>query len=302
LDSEKIYNYFHSNFELSNSSNGWYRMNNPMSRRSIEKDDKCMGINFTYQRVKCHRTGYKSSIVDFLRILTNKTYREIKKSLESYEKLEFKISKIHIHDNTLAVNLPDNFYLLNERVPLQERALSYLVEDRKLDYDLLISRSIGFCNKGKFFGRIIIPFMNPTLQYYTGRSFIGSEPKYDNPRKEDVGIGKSEIFYNEEQLKQNEAILVEGAIDALTCGELGIASSGWSLSDTQISKIIKSPLKDLYVIPDKGFFNKAVTTGRLFLDHKNVYITNLDKADGNDVNQIGINDIKFKKLGWTTTY
>lgn len=274
-----------------------------MSSRSMAVGDKCMGVNFTFKRIKCHRTGYKSSIVDFLRIITNNTYSDLKTTIEDYKETEHRISKINIASNK-AVQLPENFYLLTEQVPLQERACSYL-ESRNLDMEFLNRRSIGFCNAGDYFGRIIIPFMNPNLCYYIGRSFVGSSLKHKNPKKEDIGVGKSEVFYNEERLKSKEGVLVEGAIDALSCGEIGFASLGWDLSTTQVSKIITSNLEHILIIPDKGFFEKAKVTGRKFLDYMKVSIANLDNLGDEhqtDVNDIGIDNIKFKRLGWSGVY
>lgn len=295
MNKQKLYNYFQSSFDLVPSTQGWYRLNNPFE----VKKGMTMAVNFGFNRIICHRTGYKSSITDFLRILTNKDSREIFSMIEKYTEVEFKIT-IPLNYSKATVKLPDNFYLFDEEATLQKRASSYLM-NRNLDIDLLRERSIGFCNDGDWFGRIIIPFMNPTLQYYIGRDFIGQNPKYKNPKKEDVGIGKSEIFYNEEALRGDKVYLCEGVFDALTCGEKGIASLGWKLSATQFSKLCHSPC-DIYIVPDKGFFQKALITAKELLVDNDVFITNLDNQSFGDINEIGsIENLKFKQVKWTTT-
>lgn len=293
MNQEKLFNYFKSNFELRESTQGWYRMDNPME----VKKGMTMGVNFGFNRIVCHRTGYKSSIKDFIRLITNKNSSEITQMIEKYSEIRFKIT-IPLNHQKTSISLPDHFFLLDENAQLQKRALSYL-ESRKIDLDFMKDRSIGFCNKGDYFGRIIIPFMNPQLQYFVGRSFLGDSLKYRNPKKEDVGVGKSEIFYNEEALQSDRIYLCEGVFDALSCGEKGVASLGWSLSFVQLSKL-RSCKADIYIVPDKGFYQKALITAKDLLP-KNVYITNLDHIQGNDINDIGsIENLKFKKVSWTT--
>lgn len=294
MNLEKLYNYFKSNFDLNESTNGWYRLNNPFDN----KGGFSMGVNFSVNRIICHRTGYKSSIIDFLRILHNKNYREIYDIVDKYTEVNFNVTIPIIHKTT-TVSLPESFYLFDEDALLSSRASLYL-KSRNIDLGLLRERSIGFCNSGSWFGRIIIPFMNPNLQYYVGRDFIGQKPKYKNPKTEDVGIGKSSLFYNEQALDYSKVFLVEGIFDALTCGEFGIASLGWNLSQTQRFKLLSSNAI-IHIIPDKGFYDKALITAKSLISEKEVFITNLDGIRGNDINDLGsLKGLHFDKVTWTS--
>ena len=293
MDKRKLYNYFRSTFELTESSNGWYRLDNPFEI----KGGKTMAVNFGYGCILCHRSGYKSSIIDFLRIYSDKSYSELYSVVDKYTEVSFRVSRV-VSKSIKSVDLPHHFHLFGEGALLEDRAKTYL-ENRGFHMDLITERSIGFCNDGDWVGRIIIPFMNPTLKYYIGRSFIGHGLKYKNPKKIEVGIGKSELFYNEEALRGDRIYLVEGVFDALTCGDRGVASLGWKLSDYQINAL-KTCNADIYIIPDKGFYGKALITAKTLLP-KNVFITSLDFFDGNDINDLGsIDNLKFKKVSWVT--
>lgn len=292
MNSKKLFNFFQSHFDLRQSSNGWYRLDNPFNA----KKDKSMGVNFTYNRVICHRTHFKSSILDFLRIYTQKDSKDIYQLIEKYTEADFKMS-VQLRTDYTQIKLPEGFYLLNEEVALQDRAIQYL-ESRNYDIQYCMDNSIGFCNKGDFFGRIIIPYMNPILQYYVGRDFIGTKPKYKFPKKEDVGIGKSEIFYNEQALRTGKVYLVEGPFDSLRCGPHGLASSGWDLSKYQLSKLIKSGC-EVFMIPDSGFYKKALITASKLIPNLSVNIVNLDSyPDGTDVDDIGLDNLIFEKVTW----
>lgn len=298
INQGKAYNYLNSAFELRPSSNGWYRMDNPMSSRSMKIRDKCMGINFSLGRVKCHRTGYKSSVSDFLRIITQKDTKELKDLLSNFTEVKFNIT-IPLNYVNKSISLPEDFHLIDEDSMFSDRVKSYLVS-RGIDVEFAKSRSIGYCLKGDFALRIVIPFMNPYLEYYVGRSIVNQTPKYRNPSVDDIGVRKSDVLYNEEALRTDKAYITEGIFDALTCGYQGVATLGWSLSQQQLSKLINAKA-DLYIVPDKGFYAKALITAKKLIDHKTVYITNLDHIQGNDINDLGtLDNLTFKQVSWST--
>ena len=291
-NTKKLHNFFRTNFSLVESSNGWYRFDNPFDH----KGGNSMAVNFDYGRVICHRTAYRSSILQFLKIYTGKSKKVLSEVVESFVEIDHAVAN-SFEVNVSDIVLPEHFYFLDEEVPMQKRALDYML-DRVPDMELLRERSIGFCNDGPWVGQIIFPFMNPQLEYYIGRSFIGSQLKYRNIEKSVCGKGKSELFYNETALLGEKVYLCEGVFDALTCGTDGIAALGWSLSKIQRSKLIESGC-DVYIVPDAGFYEKARILGLSLIDHQNVYIANLDNMGDKDINDIGNVDLlDFKKLNW----
>lgn len=292
------YDYFVKRFDIKKSSNGWYRFYSPFT----EGDSPSMAINFTINRVICHRQNYKSSIIDFIKRVENLTPQQIKETLQNIHTLtNFKDAKKVV--NVDVVKLPDYFYLIGEtKAKLHSVAYRYL-HSRKIDDSLIIERSIGFCNDGEFAGYIVIPFINNRLEYYVTRNFTGSKKRHKNPEVEKVGIGKTEILYNESALENDFIFLVEGVFDALTCGDYGVASLGWSLSVTQISKIINAPVKTIYVIPDPGFYKKALISVYTLLDYKEIWITKDMDRHQCDINKLGsTNDLHFEKVTLTNYY
>jgi len=292
MNRKKTYNFLNRKLRLTKSSNGWYRFDDPDTN-----EHQSMAVNFDLDRVKDFVSGKNTTIFTFLLKYLNLDREEIKSKIDSYEESEY---TYHNHIQTLKSNLtlPDNTYSISTPGILRDRAVSYLT-NRGFDYDYLVSKGLCYCNKGEWFGRIIIPFKNPGLIYYIARSFVGNSLRYKNPKNDEVGVSKSSLFYNESALNNSRVYLTEGVFDALSCGDLGIASLGWSVSPQQYTKLITSKVSEIYIIPDKGFYKKALLLASKLLRYKKVYICNLDYDDrGDDVNEIGLSKLIFNQVTW----
>jgi len=101
----------------------------------------------------------------------------------------------------------------NPRYPVYKEAMNYL-RSRFITDDMIEKYDIGFCDKGDFMGRIIIPSYDHDgqLNYYIARSWNKhSKSKYRNP-----DYPKDEIIFNESRVDWGKDIfLVEGVFDAL---------------------------------------------------------------------------------------
>lgn len=294
MNNKKLFNYFSTKFKLKTSSNGWYRLDSPFGMKK-----GTMAVNFTQNRVVDHKTKEQWNIVKFLELYLGHDSKQIKRTVDTYTE-KFFVEHVEIVSVKKEIKFPDYFVFLSDDHPLKDRAVKYLSE-RNLDIGFLESRGLGFCYDGAWFGRIIIPFMNPFLCYYVGRTWFDDvKPKYRNPQKAEVGIGKSELFYNENALLEKEIYLNEGPIDALSCGELGIASLGWKLSPIQKGKLIESDVEVINIIPDRGYYEKALQLGFELMEHKKVNITNLDTLNtGNDVNEVGFQNLNFFPVNYS---
>ena len=110
--------------------------------------------------------------------------------------------------------LPKEYiYLGSEyKSPQKEKALKYL-KNRRLGSEFIERFKIGFAEKGKYAGRIILPSYdaNGNINFFTTRTFTGQKPKYLNPKVE-----KSDVIYNEHLLSWYSTIyFVEGPFDHL---------------------------------------------------------------------------------------
>ena len=311
INKNKIHSYFRNNFKLTQSTRGWYRFKNPFDLRH---EDESAAINFNTGVVKDHRTGYITNVINFImKYEDNISYLEAKELVNSYNESELDLTFIKEVKRAENVVLPEGFSsILEGNGALGNKARNYL-KDRKFDLEKLDFKGFGYINdrESKFYGYIIIPFKSDgILKYYIGRNFLEDfRPKYRNPEAEHVGVGKSEIFYNEDCINlYDQVFLTEGWADSETIGDNSVASLGWSLSSTQKSKLIKSNCKELIIVPDKGllensnltFYQKALQIGLQFTDYKKVKVVNTEnicKEDEKkkDVNEFGL-DLLLEEL------
>ena len=114
-------------------------------------------------------------------------------------------------------------------------------------------------------------------------------PKYNNPKIDEFGIGKSLILYNADALAiYEEVFLLEGVFNADTLGENGIATGGKNISNYQISLINKAPVKRVIVILDPDAFQNSIRIGLQLSFHKEVKLVTWEGDQ--DVNDLGKNE------------
>ena len=104
------------------------------------------------------------------------------------------------------------------------------------------------------------------------------------------GLGKSFIIYNRDALDiYSSCFICEGAINAATMGERGIAMSGKAVSRYQINLLIKSPCKRFILLLDPDAKEYALDLAFKLQPFKKVKVIFL--PEGKDVN-----DLKKKEV------
>ena len=169
---------------------------------------------------------------------------------------------------------------------------------RKRGFNILSlsMQGIGYCTTGDYAGMIIFPFYkNSKLIYFIGRRFLAmGENKFKNPDVETLGIGKSEIIYNEDALGIYQKIyVVESVINALTIGPNAIAIMGKSISGIQLSKILRSPCKQIVIGLDPDAYSHAIKLAFKLVDTKKCKL--LKFPENKDVNNLGRKWVKDKE-------
>lgn len=304
-DIKKAFTYFRSNFPLKKSTKGWYTydcvfcMDNTGSRK--------MAVNFNTEMTKCWKCGYKHGILQFVMDYEDVRYGRAKEIIHNMGSSDFVLDNLDdfpTNKKLEEVGLPTGYQpLLDGDGILGKRARSYMAA-RGYNLEKLDMKGFGYCNKHDedygldFFGRIIVPFKaNGKLVYYLGRTFMDDELRYKNPPTDTFGVGKGDLLFNEDAIHiYDSCSVVEGWADAITLGDNGISTQGWSLSQTQKSKMLKAPCKEYVFVPDKGFYIEAVKTALDFLEHKKVRVVNTDNIlpqypKKKDANELGLENI-----------
>jgi DNA primase len=155
--------------------------------------------------------------------------------------------------------LPKEFISLVGNHSLSSLAARNYLENRNvLEKDICLWK-IGYCQTGRYANRIVFPSFDVegNLNYFTTRSYIDSERKYDNPSAE-----KKEIIFNELLIDFDKPVdLVEGPFDALIAGDNAIPLLGSFLRpDFKLLKRIVERKTMLYLAldPDAKKKEKAI--------------------------------------------
>lgn len=278
----KLYSYALKTMGLREYRRGWLKGVCP----DCGRHDK-FGFNISQNRTNCFVCGYHPSPIRL--VMENEgleDYNAAKAYLNTYEGrtyLEPVIERIERIDTVL----PEGYKnLMVGEGRLGRTARSY-VYNRGFDVEEMALKGWGYGTKDEYFGYIIIPFYAAgKLIYYNARRFMGSGPKYSNPKIEDFGLGKSLIMYNMDALAIYETIyLVEGAINAETIGDEGVATGGKKISHYQLSMISKSPVENVVILLDPDALDDAIKVGLELAYHKNIKLITL--PEDKDVNDIG---------------
>lgn len=303
-----IYAYFKGSVKgLYHTSNGWYRFDNPFGR----KKDKSSAVNFEFCCVLDWRSGIRMSALEYIMELEG-----LSSITEVFKFLDIEISPVSpplIIETTVSsedYRIPKEFLHIYEgQTIFKEKAQTYLF-DRGFDLDFCIKMGIMYAEEGRYYGRIILPFINQKGLWdtFNARDFLNpsvQEYKYLNPKNGEVPVKLTDTLYNEYCLKTAlKVYITEGVFDSMTFIQKGfdsIAASGWAIGLNRKRILLNSPIKELVVIADRGFYNKTMNQFSFLLNtDKKVKIINMDNEKVKDANEGGL-DLIFE-LEEKTTY
>jgi len=192
--------------------------------------------------------------------------------------------------NTIVLQLPDDYSPLwkQKKSPDYKNALHYLLNTRGISvYDILKYR-IGYCENGKYSGKIIIPSYdcNSQLNYFVSRAYYKSDSqKHKNPdvSKDIIGL---DMMINWSQ----PIILCEGVFDAIAIKRNAIPLFGKIIQPNLQRKIIEQRVKDIYICLDRDALQKAIQIAEKFMNEGlNVYFIELE--DDKDASELGFEKI-----------
>lgn len=158
-------------------------------------------------------------------------------------------------------------------------ALKYL-KKRGFTIDDVYKYNIGYCEEGKYQGRIIIPSYDSEgkINYFIARSYDEECPmnrRYLNP-KSSREIVPFDLYINWEE----PIVLCEGAFDMMAIKRNAIPLMDKVINDGLFKKIMKMHTKKIYIAIDKDAFKLAIECCKTFMDYgKKVFFVPMDDKD-----------------------
>ena len=227
----------------------------------------------------CNAAGRKLAIL-FRKL--NVQREKISKLVNLLDDVEYKPTKTST--DTPVLHLPEGYrplWDLDSTSPEYRNAVYYL-KGRGIDiYDILRYR-IGYCRKGPYSGKIIIPSYdeNASLNYFVARAYYEEDKwKHKNPptSKDIVGF---ELHINWDM----PIVLVEGAFDAIAIKRNAIPLFGKTISNTLKMRIVEKGVKQIYICLDQDAKKQALETAEYFMANGiDVYFVDLTSGDPSEI-------------------
>lgn len=209
---------------------------------SCKHHKKKLSVNLEKDKFKCWICDYSGNS---LRRLVRKYGNSLQK--QEWYKLD---QRIDLSENTLdlfetkeeieyKIDLPEQFISLCNKETLTSKIPLSFLRTRGLERKDILKWKIGYCPKGEYEGRVIIPSfdMNGDINYFIARDFTERNYiKYKNPN------ASKDIIFNELYVNFDEdLILTEGVFDAIIAENNSVPILGSTLSETSrlFQKIVK---------------------------------------------------------------
>ena len=211
----------------------------------------------------CWKCDYTKSIIQFVQDVEDIGLAEAFQTIKRYYSVKYVKKKV-IREKPTAAQLTQRFKSYKFISELKKPSYSQMLAIKYLNRRGLNERSIKLYNLGfleEYPGYIISPFIESGLVvYFVARKFTGYGTRYNNPKLEDWGIGKSELLYNNDSAVEysSEGInIVEGVYDVYATGRNSVGLLGKSISSIQLSKVIMMNPTSIKVMLDSDAKDNA---------------------------------------------
>lgn len=264
----------------------------------LDKQEKRkLSVNFKKGLYKCWICEVYGNIYNLvLKIGDRNDLSEWRKLSGIFDHSEEKFDPFKIHKKIKKINnfkLPEEFETLtiNKENFFLAQPKAYLKNRGITEKDILLWK-IGYCRKGDYSGRIVIPSfdVNGKVNYFVSRTYMNDWKKYINPEKE------QDFIFNELYLNFGKPlIVVEGVFDAIKAGENSVPLLGSSLSEKgELFKKIVRNNTPIYLALDPDIREKENRIIKNLLEY-DVEVFKIEVRPFDDVGEMSKNEFLQRK-------
>ena len=199
-------------------------------------------------------------------------------------------------ESKVIVSLPREYQSLSSKSKslFYKHAIRFL-KQRGINETDIKKHKMGFCDDGVYQNRIIIPSYdeNGILNYFVGRSFMGSNMKYKNPN-----VSRDIVPFDWFIAWSYPIILCEGMFDAISIRTNAIPMLSKKPPKSLLRKIFEKQVKMIYIALDDDAKKDAYNLSEFFKDFGiDSKVVNLPKdKDPNDLGFQQMNDLIGKTI------
>ena len=194
-------------------------------------------------------------------------------------------------ESKVIVSLPREYQSLSSKSKslFYKHAIKFL-KQRGINETDIKKHKMGFCDDGVYQNRIIIPSYdeNGILNYFVGRSFMGSNMKYKNPN-----VSRDIVPFDWFIAWSYPIILCEGMFDAISIRTNAIPMLSKKPPKSLLRKIFEKQVKMIYIALDNDAKKDAYNLSEFFKDFGiDAKVVNLPKdKDPNNLGFQQMNDL-----------
>lgn len=197
--------------------------------------------------------------------------KKIVKETKSYDSVE-KITKKEI-------KLPKEFKSLKHPniQDIEVKHILYYLKKRGITEADIIKYNIGYCESGRYAGRIIFPTYdkNYQLNFFDARTYKDSSLRYLKPDY------SKNIIANEHLINWNLPIIIcEGMFDAIAIKRNVIPLLGKIIQPELMKRLVSSTTQKIYIALDSDAIKKALEFCEMLMNEgKDVYLVEMGEDD-----------------------
>lgn len=187
-----------------------------------------------------------------------------------------------LREASTGTELPSEFIPVYSEKRKRKWSVPNYMTERGFMRETLRAWNVGYCERGKYAGRVIIPLECPNGNSFTARDLTGEGiPKYLNP----TGVDHSLLLFGWKHVKPGaDFAIVEGPLDAMKLYQWGIHSvafGGKSLSSAQLNLLFSFPESaSVTVMLDPDAISNAYRVASLLKLHfRNVFVAKIPPTD-----------------------
>jgi DNA primase len=245
---------------------------------------KKLSVNLDSLKWKCWTCNSKGGHIIWLLKKLNLTKQQLNEFKEVLKDIDFKVYKATTTDSKLF--LPPEFKPLWKPEKSYEylHAITYL-KQRGIRTEDIIRYRMGYCESGKYAGRVIIPSYdaNNQLNYFIARAYHDANMRYKNPPvSKNIVAFENLISWNE------EIILCEGMFDAIALRKNAIPLLGKTLPSSLEKKLLEYKVREVTIFLDVDAKDEALRLEQ-HLKQYNIN-TKLVLTEQKDASDMGFNE------------
>lgn len=207
---------------------------------------KKLSVNLDSLKWKCWTCNSKGGHIIWLLKKLNLSKQQLNEFKEVLKDTDFKVYKSTTAESKLF--LPQEFKPLwkPEKSYEYKHAITYL-KNRGIRTEDVIRYRMGYCESGKYAGRIIIPSYdaNNQLNYFIARAYHDSTMRYKNPP-----VSKNVVAFENLISWDEEIVLCEGMFDAIALRKNAIPLLGKTLPSNLEKRLLEHKVREVTIFLD----------------------------------------------------